>query len=118
MVDADVMPYEVAKRFQYHGEWTGSLFTPLRTIVRVMGIDSHEELTDAWEAMVRAGVRENDAFDCLSARGGWPSVRYQATSKRIRSILKSEDAVREVRMQRELGEFFRANYREVVEELD
>jgi ABC-type Fe3+ transport system substrate-binding protein len=81
MVDAEVMPYEVAKRFQYHGEWTGRLFTPLRNIVRVMGIDSHEELTAAWEAMAKAGVRENEAFNRLAAKGGCDTVANQSARK-------------------------------------
>ena len=44
MVDAEVMPYELAQKFEYRGDWTGHLFTPLRMIVRSMCIDSHEEL--------------------------------------------------------------------------
>ena len=44
MVDGEVQPYELAKRFEYRGDWTGALFTPLRKIVKVMCIDSHPEL--------------------------------------------------------------------------
>lgn len=117
MVDGDVMPYELAKKFEYRGEWTGRLFTPLRTIVRVMCIDSHQELKDAWGAMAEAGQTDLPVFTDLEAEGGWPSVRYEATGEKIRGILKSGDSVAAVRMQRELGEFFRANYRKAVEEV-
>ena len=104
-------PYDLAESFEYRGDWTGHLFAPLRTIVRVMGIDSHLELTEAWAAMANRGEVEGTAFSRLEAENGWPSVRYQAASGRIREFLKSKDAVAAVQMQRELGEFFRKNYR-------
>ena len=111
MVDGEMRPYDLAESFEYRGDWTGHLFAPLRTIVRVMGIDSHLELTEAWAAMADRGEVEGTAFSRLEAENGWPSVRYQAASGRIREVLKSKDAVAAVQMQRELGEFFRKNYR-------
>lgn len=115
MVDSDVMPYEVAKKFEYHGEWTGRLFTPLRMIVRVMCIDSHDELKEAWEAAFEAGELGNEEFLRL-AKDDWPAVTYEAAGGPIRSTMKAKDQVATVRMQRELGEFFRGNYRQVVRE--
>lgn len=115
MVDGEVKPYELAKKFEYRGDWTGHLFTPLRMIVRVMCIDSHDELKLSWAAMAEAGKPSNADFSLIEAPGGWPSVSYQAAGGRIRSTLKSEDALAAVRMQRELGEFFRENYRKVEE---
>lgn len=112
MADREVLPYELAKRFEYRGRWTGRLFTPLRVIVRVMCIDSHLELQEAWEAMAERGVTEDPAFDRLAAPAGSPAITYSATDSRIRDILKNGDAVAVVGLQRELGEFFRANYRE------
>lgn len=116
MVDGDVEPYELAKKFEYRGDWTGRLFTPLRTIVRVMCIDSHQELKDSWGAMAEARKTDLPIFTKLETEAGWPSVRYEATGDRIRGTLKSGDAVAAVRMQRELGEFFRANYRQAMEQ--
>lgn len=116
MVDGDVLPYELAEKFVYRGDWTGRLFTPLRSIVRVMCIDSHQELKDAWGAMAAAGDLDSAVFQKLEAEGGWPSVRYQATGERIRETIKSGDSVAVVRMQRELGEFFRANYRQATKD--
>ena len=34
--DPDAFPYEEAKNFTYHPEWTSALFVPLRFVVRVM----------------------------------------------------------------------------------
>ncbi|MGJ8724380.1 MAG: ABC transporter substrate-binding protein [Roseibacillus sp.] len=118
MVDGDVMPYELAKKFEYRGDWTGRLFTPLRTIVRVMCIDSHPELKESWGVMAEAGKTDLPVFFELEAEGGWPSVRYEATGEKIRGVLKSGDSVAAVRMQRELGEFFRGNYRKAMEEAE
>lgn len=111
MVDGEVLPYELAKKFEYRGDWTGRLFTPLRLIVRAMCIDSHDELKEAWAAMAERGETDDADFELLEAEGGWPSVRYEATGEKVRGSLKSGDAVAAVRMQRELGEFFRENYR-------
>ena len=44
-------------------------------------------------------------------------MRYDATLEKIRPILKSEDAVASTKMQRELGEFFRGNYKEALREV-
>ena len=51
MVDAVVMPYEVASEFIYDYDLTGRHFTPLRNIIRAMCIDSHEEMKAAWAAL-------------------------------------------------------------------
>lgn len=118
MVDGEVLPYELAKRFEYRGEWTGRLFTPLRVIVRVMCIDSHVELQAAWEAMAERGVQSDAVFDRLASPTGWPSITYEATETRIRETLKNNEAVETVHLQRELGEFFRSNYREVRKRLE
>ena len=46
--DPNVNPYEEAKDFTYHPEWTAALFSQLRFIVRVMCIEPHEEAQEAW----------------------------------------------------------------------
>ena len=109
MVDAEVMPYQLAEKFEYRGDWTGRLFTPLRMIVRSMCNDSHEELKECWSSMIENDDLQNEEFLDLS-QGEWPSVSYEATGGRIRSTMKSRDQVSIVRMQREIGEFFRENY--------
>lgn len=108
MVDAGVMPYELAARFEYDGSLTGHLFTPLRTIVRAMCIDSNEELKAAWKALV-----ENDfPPEAYAAFLRGEAVSYDRSGGEIRSALKDKDKMVGVRMRRELGEFFRENYRE------
>ncbi len=53
--DPEVFPYEEAKGFTYRPEWTASLFAPIRFIVRVLCVESHEEAREAWAALIRAG---------------------------------------------------------------
>ncbi|MDP0489728.1 MAG: ABC transporter substrate-binding protein [Verrucomicrobiota bacterium JB023] len=115
MTDAAVLPYEVAEKFTYRGDWTGSRFSPLRLIMGAMAIDSHEELKEAWEEMIAAGDLTEEAFFSLG-EGGWPSVSYQAAGGRIRSTMKGKDALATARMKRELGEFFRSHYRQIAEQ--
>ena len=53
--DPEVNPYELAKTFTYHEAWTGRLFRPIAFIFRVMCIDPHDELAEAWRALIEAG---------------------------------------------------------------
>ncbi len=109
MTDPEAMPYEVADRFYYDSKLTGHLFTPLRNIIRVMSIDSHEEMKRAWSALAKAGFPEEASrvfFDVSP-------VSYELTGSEIRSTLKSGDKVAAVRMTNRLGKHFRENYMKV-----
>ncbi len=55
MSDPQARPFELAERFTYHPEWTGRLFNLIRLLLRVMIIDCHPELKDAWKAIADAG---------------------------------------------------------------
>jgi len=55
MSDADADPFDIAGRFTYRGAWTGRYFDLIRILLRVMIIDCHPELRDAWRAIVKAG---------------------------------------------------------------
>ena len=46
--DPTVYPYEEAKNFTYHPEWTGALFNRLRFIGRVMFVVRHEKAGEGW----------------------------------------------------------------------
>jgi ABC-type glycerol-3-phosphate transport system substrate-binding protein len=108
MVDGGVMPYEVASEFIYDYQLTGRHFTPLRNIIRAMCIDSHEELKDAWAALIEAGFPE----EAMAVFHDLEPVGYEVTLSKIKKVLKSGDKVAVVRMMNELGRHFRDNYRE------
>jgi len=108
MIDRDAQPYVAAEQFTYDGSLTGHLFTPLRTIVRVMCIDSDEELKEAWAALIEAGFppEATARFSDVS------SVGYEMAGGEIRTALKSKDKVEAARLQNRLGREFRSNYKE------
>jgi len=108
MSDSQVMPYEQSGRFKYHPEWTGSLFSVIRVLIRAMCLDTHDELTAAWEAIHRAGGPAvcPEAMAALTALP--PSADYTEakglTSRRIGNKLE------EIRLAREWVVFFRTQY--------
>jgi hypothetical protein len=104
--DPEVNPYEMARTFVYHDRWTAPLFRPIAFVFRVMCVDAHEELTEAWSALEAAQFPPEAmaVFEDVSA------VDYAAASGRIREAL-SGDKIREVRLAKELGDHFRAQYR-------
>ena len=109
--DPQVEPYVLAKSFVYHAPWTGPLFRQIAFVFRVMCIDTHEELQDAWRALREAGFPSAAmaTFEDVSA------VDYATASGRIREAL-SGDKIKEVRLAKELADHFRAQYRRTVAE--
>lgn len=111
MVDAAVMPYEVASEFIYDPKLTGSHFTPLRSIVRAMCIDSHEEMKSAWNALIEAGF----PADATAKFYDVSPVGYALALSEIKKTQKSGDQVAVVRMMNRLGKHFRERYQEAEE---
>jgi len=50
--DPEIMPYEGEPDFVYNPELTGELFNAMRHAIKVMCIDTHDDLTDAWETLI------------------------------------------------------------------
>ena len=106
--DPDVMPYEEAKLFTYHPAWTGHLFTTIGFIVRVVCLDPHDELVAAWKALIAAGFPP----EATARFGDLTAVGYDVARDRIRPALAATGRIAEVRLAKELGDHFRAQYRE------
>jgi ABC-type Fe3+ transport system substrate-binding protein len=109
--DPEENPYALENPLVYRPEWTGGLFGELRFIMRVMCLDSHPELVAAWREVVAAG-RPPEA---MAAFSDMSAVDYAAASGRIKQALRAKDRVEELRLARELGESFRAQYRRAAE---
>lgn len=109
--DPEVYPYEDAKSFTYHPEWTGALFNPIRFVVRVMCIDSHDEARSAWADLITARFPPEAmrVFEDVSA------VSYAEANGRIKETLRNPDKMAETRLAAELTERFRAQYRHAAE---
>jgi len=54
-------PYQVAKTFTYRSRWTGPLFGIQRELIRVMCIDSADELKSTWGAIIKKGGPGSDS---------------------------------------------------------
>jgi ABC-type Fe3+ transport system substrate-binding protein len=106
MTDPTFDPYRAAEGFTYHPEWTGSLFAPLRFVIRAACMDPHEEQIAAWEALVAAGLPAEGvaAFEAVEP------ISYEAVVQQIGPALKNSDKVAQVRLGRELAEQFRKSY--------
>ena len=95
----------------YRPEWTGGLFSELRFILRVMCLDSHPEMTEAWREIVAAGSPP----EAVAVFSDVSAVDYAAASERIKQALRAKDKVEELRLAKELGEGFRAQYARAAE---
>lgn len=105
--DPDVDAYADAASFDYRAEWTAPLFNPMRLIIRVMCLDTANELRAAWRAMIAAGM----PADAMAAFGDVSFIDYATASGPIREAMRSPKRIEEVRLAKQLGDHFRANYR-------
>jgi iron(III) transport system substrate-binding protein len=108
MADPEADPYRDAQAFEYHEAWTAPVFAAIRFLVRVMCIDSREELVSARKAIGSDPV-DSPAFQKLLDVS---RVRYDIAMQQIRDTLRSADRVKEVRLAEELTTYFRDQYRE------
>jgi len=100
-------PYATTDQLIYRPAWTANLFREMSFIIRVMCMDTHKELTDAWRAIIAAG-RPADALAVLQDLS---AVDRAAASGRVKQALNSKDKTEELRLARDLGDHFRAQYK-------
>ena len=107
MADPEAEPFNLASSFTYHPEWTGALFNLLRLQIRVMGIDVHAELREAWAAIQAAGgpAQNPEAMAHLRAL----PFAYAETGEVAKQVTTNQDAVR---LSRVWAAFFREHYRQ------
>ena len=105
--DPDVNPYAGSNPLVYNGAWTGGdNFRAMAFVVRVMCLDTHEELVSAWKEIIRAGLPEN----AVAALSDMSAVAYPQLKARIIPALTSKNKVDEIRLASELAAQFRAQY--------
>jgi iron(III) transport system substrate-binding protein len=103
----DLNPYSDSGSFTYQRELTGAAFNTLRQLVRIICIDSHEEMKAAWRAMIAAGM----PADALAVFADVSIISYAACGKGDAG-LDSSDPLRAEKRAAQLGSWFRANYRQ------
>jgi iron(III) transport system substrate-binding protein len=102
----DIRPYQDPGNFTYQPELTGKSFNTLRILVKVMCIDSHDEMKSAWRALRQAGMPA-DALAVFSD----VSIMPYGVGSRGDPRLTSPDPLRNAENTNRIGEWFRANYR-------
>jgi spermidine/putrescine-binding protein len=105
--DPGVNPFSQSTGFVYQPKWTGSLFGVISFVVRTTFIDPHDELRDAWQALIAANFppQAAAAFSDMSA------IDYTQASGPIHDALRSPNKLDQVAMARTLDEHFREQYR-------
>jgi hypothetical protein len=109
--DPEVDPYEQAGAFVYHEEWTSPLFRTIGFIVRAMCIDPHDELREAWKALIAA----NFPPDAMAVFQDVSRIDYEIAAGRIRETLRSGSKIDQVRLAGELSGAFCAQYKRAAE---
>lgn len=101
-----IHPYEDPGNFNYQRELTGASFNTLRQLVKVMCIDSHDEMKSAWLALRAAGM----PADALAVFSDMSIMPYSLGGKGDPGF-DGSDALKTSAHAAEIGEWFRANYR-------
>ena len=99
-------PYHDPGNFTYQKELTGAAFNTLRQLVKVMCIDSHEEMKSAWLALKEAGMPA-DALAVFSD----VSIMPYTTGGKGDPRFDGSDALQTAEQSARIGEWFRNNYR-------
>jgi hypothetical protein len=107
MSDPDVEPFKLAAQFTYEPAWTGRIFGLIRVLIRVMAIDCHPELREAWRAIIANGGPEQ-LPDAMASFGKLPFPHHDAEA--IAAELR--DPMKQILLTRAWADFFRAAYRE------
>jgi ABC-type Fe3+ transport system substrate-binding protein len=109
--DPDANPYEAARSFTYHAAWTAPLFRALTFVIRVMCVDTEEELHEATEALARSHdpARARAVLDDMSL------VSYAVVKGEIAPALASGDPLREVALQNRLVSALKLQYERATE---
>jgi iron(III) transport system substrate-binding protein len=106
MSDGKEAPFEKAEAFIYHPERTAAAFSAIRFIVRVICVDSHDELHAAWKEIIDHGMPER----AVQVLEDMTRVKYEAAMGTIAKTLAARDKMQETRLARELGDAFRNQY--------
>jgi iron(III) transport system substrate-binding protein len=106
--DPEADPFADTERLIYQPAWTEGLFRELAFIIRVMAIDTHDELVRAWRAIQAAppGPRAR----ALAELQDLSAVNYLRAGAEIRQAMTSKNKVDEIKFARELAATFRQHY--------
>ncbi|MFT5465480.1 MAG: iron(III) transport system substrate-binding protein [Verrucomicrobiales bacterium] len=104
--DAEILPYEKAEEFTYHSDRTGKYFSVIRFVIQVMCLDNHEELREAWQALIdhNGPPKASEIFYNVSLVG------YSGGAAHLANMLSLDDPIALQGERRRLRAYFRRNY--------
>lgn len=106
--DPDDAPFDSQDQLIYHAAWTSGLFREMSFVIRVMCLDTHQELAAAWRAILAAP--EPARGQALAVLQDLSAVSYARTNGAIKQALNSKNKADEITLASELGRHFRAQY--------
>ncbi len=108
--DPDDAPYEQDDPLIYRAAWTSGIFREMAFAIRVMCLDAHRELAEAWRAIVAAP--EPRKARALAVLQQIDALSYDEVNGTVKRTLGARSKVEEIRLASDLGRAFRAQYRE------
>lgn len=104
--DPEAEPYSEEDQLIYEPAWTVGLFREMAFAIRVMCLDTHSELVDAWRAVIEAGQPP----EAMAVLNDMSVLSYDQVRGPIKQALGAKNKVEEVHMANELGTKLRAQY--------
>jgi ABC-type Fe3+ transport system substrate-binding protein len=108
--DPDDAPYEQDDPLIYRAAWTGGIFREMAFAIRVLCLDSHRELAEAWRAIIAAP--EPLKARALAVLQQIDALSYDEVNGTVKRTLGARSKVEEIRLASDLGRAFRNQYRE------
>jgi ABC-type Fe3+ transport system substrate-binding protein len=113
-IDADALPYERGKDFEYRRDLTGGASVALAQLFRAMAIDPHDEMKDAWRA-IRLGTGPGVALEKSAAGKVFFDVTHVSHADLMERLVplvsRPGGQLAASREMRRLSAVFRENYR-------
>jgi ABC-type Fe3+ transport system substrate-binding protein len=108
--DPDDAPYEQDDPLIYRAAWTSGIFREMAFAIRVLCLDSHRELAEAWRAIIAAP--EPRRARALAVLQQIDALSYDEVNGTVKRTLGARSKVEEIRLASDLGRAFRNQYRE------
>lgn len=109
--DPDAQPYADEDPLIYEPAWTGRLFREMAFAIRLMCLDTHNELVAAWREIIAAGQPP----EAMAALQDMSLLSHDEVGGTIKAALGAKNKVEEVHLANNLGSKLRAQYARAAE---
>lgn len=109
--DPEVLPFAAGNALVYDSTLTGSSFSAIRLVIRAMCLDTHEELKEAWAAL----IENHFPPQATAALGDLHLINRATVTGSIADTLKQGDKLVTAELSRTLAQQFRQQYAHVTD---